>query len=123
MIPELQLLGLAGLLIHALKDWVSHNKEGRAYPIAKSFPAYLLSAVTTSVLIYLADDIKTMYVITPFSALVLGYLGNSVFFSFIKAKEKDVADLPPEPIKEPVAKTETLDDGSKPPEEERPDKP
>ena len=121
MIPELQLLGLAGLVIHALKDWVSHNKEGRAYPIAKSFPAYLLSAVTTSVLIYLADDIKTMYVITPFSALVLGYLGNSVFFSFIMAKEKDVEVEPP--VKITIEKTETLDDGSKPGEEGRPDKP
>jgi hypothetical protein len=120
MIPELQLLGLAGLVIHALKDWVGHNKEGRAYPIGKSFPAYLLSAVTTSVLIYLADDIKTMYVITPFSALVLGYLGNSVFFSFIKAKEKDVVIEPP--VKITIEKTDG-DDGSKPPEEERPDKP
>lgn len=97
MIPELQLLGLAGLIIHALKDWVSHNKEGRAYPIGKSMPAYLLSAVTTGVLIYLADDIKNIYVVTPFSALVLGYLGNSVFFSFIKAREKSLPVQDPEP--------------------------
>lgn len=119
MIPELQLLGLAGLIIHALKDWVSHNKEGRAYPIGKSMPAYLLSAVTTGVLIYLADDIKNIYVVTPFSALVLGYLGNSVFFSFIKAREKSL------PVQDPPAdKTDgELDDGSKPGEEGRPDKP
>lgn len=120
MIPELQLLGLAGLVIHALKDWVSHNKEGRAYPIGKSMPAYLLSAVTTGVLIYLADDIKNIYVVTPFSALVLGYLGNSVFFSFIKAREKGL----PEPEPKPADKNLTaLDDGSKPGEEGRPDKP
>ncbi len=120
MIPELQLLGLAGLVIHALKDWVGHNKEGRAYPIAKSFPAYLLSAVTTSVLIYLKDDIADLYPITSFSAVVLGYLGNSVFFSFIKAKEKD---LPiDKPVEKPAEKSEG-EDGSKPPEEERPDKP
>lgn len=122
MIPELQLLGLAGLIIHALKDWVAHNKEGRAYPIGKSMPAYLLSAITTGVLIYLADDIKNIYVITPFSALVLGYLGNSVFFSFIKAREKSL------PVQEPELKLSdknatTLDDGSKPGEEGRPDKP
>lgn len=98
MIPELQALGLAGLVIHALKDWVSHNKEGRAYPLTKSLPAYLLSAITTGVLIYLKDDISNIYVITPFSALVLGYLGNSVFFSFIKAKEKDL------PLTEPAPK-------------------
>ena len=108
-------------MIHALKEWVSHKKEGRANPIAKSYPAYLLSAVTHRVLIYLDHDIKTMYVITPFSALVLGYLGNSVFFRFIKAKEKDVEVEPP--VKITIEKTETLDDGSKPGEEGRPDKP
>lgn len=122
MIPELQALGLAGLVIHALKDWVAHNKEGRAYPIAKSFPAYLLSAVTTSIIIYLKDDIANIYVITPFSAVVLGYLGNSVFFSFIKAKSKGITDLELAEQNNQVNKPEKQD-GSKPPEEERPEKP
>jgi hypothetical protein len=122
MIPELQALGLAGLVIHALKDWVGHNKEGRAYPIAKSFPAYLLSAVTTSIIIYLKDDIANIYLITPFSAVVLGYLGNSVFFSFIKTKSKGITDLELSQQSEQVNNPEKQD-GSKPPEEERPDKP
>ena len=129
MIPELQLLGLAGLVIHGLKDWVGHNKEGRAYPIGKSFPAYLLSAVTTSILIYLADDIKTIYVITPFSAVVLGYLGNSVFFSFIKTRSKGITDLELAQQNavvnnpKPDPQDGDLEDGSKPGEEGRPDKP
>ncbi len=117
MIPELQLLGIAGLLIHALKDFADHNNQGKAYKLNRSIPTYLLSLITTSVLIYLKDDIASLYVVTPFSALALGYLGNSVFFSFIKAKTKD-----DKPVEKPAEKTEG-EDGSKPPEEERPDKP
>ncbi len=84
---ELQLLGLLGLAIHYLKDWESNAKEGKKYGIAKSLPTILLSAITTGVLIYLKDDIASLYVVTPFAAVVLGYLGNSVFFSFVTAKK------------------------------------
>lgn len=92
MIPELQALGLVGLFIHAVKDYVDHSNQGKEYPLKKSIPAYILSLLTTSVLIYLKDDIASLYVVTPFSALALGYLGNSVFFSFIKAKSKDMPE-------------------------------
>ena len=84
---ELQLLGLAGLAIHYLKDWEANHREGKKYDIGKSIPTILLSAITTSVLIYLRDDISNLYVVTPFAALILGYLGNSVFFSFVSAKK------------------------------------
>ena len=84
---ELQLLGLLGLAIHYLKDWESNAKEGKKYGLAKSLPTILLSAITTGVLIYLKDDIANLYVVTPFAAVVLGYLGNSVFFSFVSAKK------------------------------------
>ena len=84
---ELQALGLLGLAIHYLKDWEQNAKEGKKYGIAKSLPTILLSAITTGVLIYLKDDISNLYVVTPFGAIVLGYLGNSVFFSFVTAKK------------------------------------
>ena len=84
---ELQLLGLLGLAIHYLKDWEANAKEGKKYGLAKSLPTILLSAITTGVLIYLKDDIANLYVVTPFAAVVLGYLGNSVFFSFVSAKK------------------------------------
>ena len=89
---ELYLLGLAGVFIHYFKDWVTHNSKGLAYGWQKSIPTAALSIVTTCVLIYLRDDISDLFVITPFSALVLGYFGNSVFFSFVEAKKpiKDV---------------------------------
>jgi hypothetical protein len=83
---ELYLLGLAGVAIHYLKDWVNHNKKGLKYGIAKFLPMILLSTITTLLLVYLRDDIASLYVITPFGAVVLGYIGNSIFFSFVDAK-------------------------------------
>lgn len=84
---ELYLLGFAGVLIHYLKDWVDHNNKGLKYGFSKVIPMALLSVITTMLLIYLRDDIKDLYVITSFSAVALGYIGNSVFFSFIDAKK------------------------------------
>lgn len=84
---ELQLLGLLGLAIHYLKDWEANNRDGKKYDLKKSIPTILLSAITTSVLIYLKADIENLFVVTPFGAVVLGYLGNSVFFSFVSARK------------------------------------
>ena len=84
---ELHLLGLLGLLIHYLKDWEQNNREGKKYTIGKALPTFFLSLITTQVLIYLHKDIEALYVVTPFAAVVLGYLGNSVFFSFVTAKK------------------------------------
>lgn len=84
---ELMLLGLAGITVHYLKDWVAHNNMGKSYELKKSIPTIILSIVTTMLLVYLRKDIENLYVITPFSAVVLGYFGNSVFFSFVSAKE------------------------------------
>lgn len=112
---ELQLLGLLGLVIHYLKNWQEYNLQGKRYEVKKSIPTIILSAVTTGVLIYLRDSIQDLYVVTPFSALVIGYFGNSLFFSFISAK----APKPKDEVEKPYDKQ----DGSKPPEEERPDKP
>jgi hypothetical protein len=87
MTQELYLLGLAGVAIHYLKDWHDVNKKGLKYGFAKSIPTMLLSVVTTMLLVYLKADIEALYVITPFSAVVLGYVGNSLFFSFVDAKK------------------------------------
>ena len=105
------MLGIAGCLIHYLKDWVAHNNEGKEYGLKKVIPAASLSLITTALLIYLRSDISQMYVITPFSAVVLGYLGNSVFFSFITAKK-------PKGLDEGIEVG-----GSKPGDEGRPEKP
>ena len=89
---ELYLLALAGVAIHYLKDWVEHDKKGLEYGWRKSIPTMLLSVVTSLLVVYLREDIASLYVITPFSAVVLGYVGNSVFFSFIDAKQPKLKD-------------------------------
>ena len=92
MIQELYLLGLAGVAIHYLKDWHDVNKKGLKYGFAKSLPTIALSIITTMLLVYLKDDIADLYVITKFSAVVLGYVGNSLFFSFVDAKKPVIKD-------------------------------
>ena len=84
---ELYLLALAGVAIHYIKDWVNHNKQGKKYGWQKALPTAVLSIITSLVMVYLRDDIKDLYVITPFSALIIGYVGNSLLFSFIDAKK------------------------------------
>ena len=92
---ELQLLGLAGLLVHYFKQWVGFNKDGKMYNLWKAIPTAILSGMTTSLLIYLKDDINDIYPITRISCVVLGYLGSSVFFSFVEAKKpKNIAEFP-----------------------------
>jgi len=83
---ELYLLGALGILIHYLKDFEQAKKQGKKYSISQYLPTIMLSIVTTMVLIYLREDIADLYVITKFSALILGYVGNSLFFSFVTAK-------------------------------------
>jgi hypothetical protein len=90
---ELYILGLLGVLVHYLKDWTIHQNKGLKYGWEKAVPTFILSVVTTAILVYLRDSIKDLYVITPFSALVIGYMGNSIFFSFVDAK-KPVTDKP-----------------------------
>lgn len=84
---ELMLLGQAGVLLHYLKEWVLANKKGENYNLIKSLPMAILSSITTGLLIYIKDDIADLYLITKFSAITLGYLGNSIFFSFLDVKK------------------------------------
>jgi hypothetical protein len=87
---ELMLLGQAGVFIHYFKQWVEANKNDQKYDLKKSIPMALLSSITTAILIYLKADIATLFVVTPFSAVVLGYTGNSVFFSFVDSKKPNL---------------------------------
>ncbi len=84
---ELYLLALIGVVIHYMKDWVQHNNKGVEYGWKKAVPMAVLSIITSLLLVYLRDDIADLFVITPFSCVVLGYTGNSVFFSFVTAKK------------------------------------
>ena len=52
----------------------------------------LLSSITTALLVYLKNDIADLYVVTKFGAVVLGYVGNSTFFSFVDVRKPKVPD-------------------------------
>jgi hypothetical protein len=93
---ELYLLAIAGVAIHYFKDWVNHNNKGLKYGWEKAVPMAALSVITSLLLVYLRADIEDLFVITPFSAVVLGYTGNSIFFSFVDAKKPKV-DEPAQP--------------------------
>lgn len=84
---ELMVLGMIGVALHYFKDWVLANKAGKQYDVKKAIPMAALSTITTGLLIYLKDDIADLYVVTKFGAVILGYFGNSVFFSFLDVKK------------------------------------
>ncbi len=105
---ELLLLGQAGVFIHYFKEWVNANKAGKQYDLKKSLPMAALSSLTTGLLIYLKDDIASLYVVTKFGAVVLGYIGNSIFFSFVDARKPKNIPLETEVVATSVEVTETV---------------
>lgn len=87
---ELFILGQVGVALHYLKEWVLANKVGKEYEFKKAFPMAALSSITTALLIYLHEDISDLYVVTKFGAVILGYIGNSIFFSFVDVKKPKI---------------------------------
>lgn len=88
---ELFLLGQAGVALHYIKEWANAQKRDQEYQWKKAAPFAILSSITTGLAIYVKDDIASLYPITAFSAIVLGYFGNSAFFSFVNTvKPKQV---------------------------------
>lgn len=92
---ELNLLGQAGVALHYIKEWANAQKRNQVYEWKKAMPFLLLSSLTTGLAIWVRDDIASLYPITSFSAIVLGYFGNSAFFSFVNTvKPKTKKDEP-----------------------------
>jgi len=88
---ELYLLGLVGLFLHYMKSWADAQKNGKEFNIIKVIPMAMLSLITTCLVVYLREDLKEFYPITRVSAVILGYFGNSVFFSFLNSKKPKIA--------------------------------
>jgi hypothetical protein len=91
---ELLLLGQVGVLLHYGKSFAEANSQGKKYDLKKAMPMALLSSITTALLVYLKDDIADLYVVTKFGAVILGYVGNSTFFSFVDVRKPKVAPDP-----------------------------
>lgn len=87
---ELYALGLVGLILHYLKSWSDAKKKEQEFSLNKVMPMAILSLFTTMLVVYLRDDLKEFYPITRVSAVVLGYFGNSVFFSFLNSKKPKI---------------------------------
>lgn len=87
---ELYLLGLAGIAIHYLKTWVNANNKGEQFNLKRAIPNASLSVITTLLLVYVRKDIENIYVVTPIGAAILGYLGNSTFFSIVEARKPKI---------------------------------
>lgn len=90
---ELMLLGQLGVVVHYLQKWVVANQDNQKYDLKKALPMAALSSLTTGILVYLKDDISNLYVITRFSAVVLGYLGNHVFFKFVNTVKPNMKKI------------------------------
>lgn len=93
---ELYFLGIAGVILHYGKEYVLANKIGKQYDLKKALPMAGLSFFTTLLLVYLRKDIEDLYVVTKFGAVIIGYIGNSLFFSFVDVKKPKVGPEPQE---------------------------
>ncbi len=85
------ILGIAGIILDVLfkiKDWIE-NVHKRPKPILVIINL-LISLIVTITLVVIREDIKSIYVVTPLGALMLGYLAHTLFrkFASIKSKEK-----------------------------------
>lgn len=91
---ELLLLALAGNALHYVSSWKSLVEQNRIkeFNVINEVPGFILSILTSIIMVYVREDIKAFFVVTPFGAVMLGYFGQSLFKKLIDAKS---------PIKEP----------------------
>jgi hypothetical protein len=98
MISELYLLGAAGAVLHYGKKYETDRIRGQKQKLIKRLPTLILSLLTTSLLVYIRDDFNDIYPMTKATAIALGYVGNSAFFTFLTTKEKQFQNAFQKPI-------------------------
>ena len=85
---ELLLLAYAGILLHYLtrfKEIISSSAPVKFNTLAEVLGG-LITILTTTILVYVKDDIATIYVVTPVGAVLLGYAGQSVFNKLVGSR-------------------------------------
>lgn len=87
---ELMLLGQVGVLLHYWRHYVKAKNQGQVYNLKMALPTASLSSITTALIIYLRDDIADIYVVTKFGAVILGYMGNTMFFDIVDVKKPKI---------------------------------
>lgn len=85
---ELLLLAYAGILLHYLTRAKEILSTVQPYKlnVLQELVGALTSILTTTILVYIKDDIASMYVVTPLGAVILGYAGQSIFNKVVNAR-------------------------------------
>jgi len=80
------LLAYVGLLLHYLFRWKECVDENKQVNYKAELPSFVISIIVTGIMIYLGNDIKDIYPLTPATALLLGYGNQSIFNKLVKSK-------------------------------------
>lgn len=101
---ELLLLSYAGLLLHYLTRFNELLTAGKTSGIKwpQEIIGGLITIISTTILVYVKDDIANIYVVTPLGAVLLGYAGQSLFVKLVNARSPvQKFDAPSTDPKEP----------------------
>lgn len=76
------IFGYVGILTHYIKKW----SDNKGKPITRTtiwmkLPGFILSMITTTLIISLREEASKLFVCTKLGAFFVGFLGNSWFFS------------------------------------------
>lgn len=105
-------LGLAGValdLLFKIREWAANGVKPK---IGLTIVNTVISVLIVGVLIFLKDEIKEIFVVTKFSAFILGYTAQSVFRKITAGKAKETK------IEPEVISVALVDEPSKPPKDE-----
>lgn len=86
-IVELYLLGLAGVLLHFLKELQSSLSKNKSMNWKIEGVSHFSSILITMIIVYARDEIASFYPIGILTAVVTGYAAQSVFAYFIELKK------------------------------------
>ncbi len=83
---EYLLLAYAGLLLHYLMRWKEVVEAKKNFELSKEIPSFLVSILTTTLLVYVGKDMVDIYPLTPATSILLGYGNQSIFGKLLKIK-------------------------------------
>lgn len=89
---ELLLLSYAGILLHyllKLKDAADKGVVSELFQrnaIVRESISIITSVVSASIIVYVREDIASIFVVTPVGAVIAGYAGQSILNKILGAK-------------------------------------
>lgn len=82
---ELYILALAGVALHLLTKIFEARKNKLKLDFVLESLATLISLIIVSVLVYSKDDLEAFYPVNKITAIILGYIAQSLFRVLIKS--------------------------------------